>query len=95
MADQVAHIADLVGRYPAVRIGVVPWGTAADRLVLHGWDIYDERAVCYGTADATAILTEPRDVARYLELHAVVEKMAVWDDEARELLAILAARYRA
>jgi len=94
MADQISHVADLVGRYPGVRVGVIPWGAAADRLVLHGWDIYDERAVCYGTADATAILTEPRDVARYLELHASIETMAVWDAEAREVLAHLVARYQ-
>lgn len=95
MADQVAHIADRVGRYPGVRIGLIPWGAAADRLVLHGWDIYDERAVCYGTADATAILTEPRDVARYLELHASIEKMAIWENDARTALAQIAQRYRA
>lgn len=95
MADQISHIAELIGMYPTVHVGVIPWGAAADRLVLHGWDIYDQRAVCYGTADATAILTEPRDVARYLELHAAVEKMAVWDDMARELLGTLSARYRA
>jgi transcriptional regulator with XRE-family HTH domain len=94
MAGQISHIAELIGMYPTVHLGVIPWGAAADRLVLHGWDIYDQRAVCYGTADATAILTEPRDVARYLELHAAVEKMAVWDDQARDLLATLAERYR-
>lgn len=95
MADQVSHIADVIGRYPGVHVGVIPWGAAADRLVLHGWDIYDERAVCYGTADATAILTEPRDVARYLELHTSIEKMAVWENDARGVLSQLADRYRA
>ena len=95
MADQADHIADAIGSYPTVHVGVIPWGAPADRLVLHGWDIYDERAVCYGTADATAILTEPRDVARYLELHTSVEKMAVWEDDARNVLSKVADRYRA
>jgi transcriptional regulator with XRE-family HTH domain len=95
MADQISHIADVIGRYPMVHVGVIPWGAAADRVVLHGWDIYDERAVCYGTADATAILTEPRDVARYLELHTSIEKMAVWENDARDVLSQLAGRYRA
>ena len=95
MADQIVHIAHLVGRYDGVHVGVIPWGAPADRLVLHGWDIYDERAVCYGTADATAILTEPRDVARYLELHASIEKMAVWGNYARDVLSQLAEQYRA
>ncbi|MEJ3658596.1 hypothetical protein WEH80_37135 [Actinomycetes bacterium KLBMP 9759] len=66
----------------------------AQQLLLHGFDIYDERAVCYGTADATAILNEPRDVARYLELLASIEEVAVWDVEARASLADVADRYR-
>lgn len=95
MAEQADHIAAAIGSYPTVHVGVIPWGAPADRLVLHGWDIYDERAVCYGTADATAILTEPRDVARYLELHTSIEKMAVWEDDARNVLSEVAERYRA
>jgi transcriptional regulator with XRE-family HTH domain len=94
MANQISHIADVIDRYEGVRVGVIPWGAAADRLVLHGWDIYDKRAVCYGTADATAILTEPRDVARYLELHTSIEKMAVWGNDAKEVLSQLAEWYR-
>jgi hypothetical protein len=94
MADQATHIAGIVDRYPTVHVGVIPWGAAADRLVLHGWDIYDERAVCYGTADATAILTEPRDVARYLGLNTSIERMAVWGSEARDVLSLLADHYR-
>lgn len=53
---------------------------------LHGWDLYDQRAVIYGTADATAVLTEPRDVARYVTLTAAVEEIAVWGDAARGAL---------
>lgn len=95
MAEQINHIATLVATPPpGVCIGVIPWGTRADRLTLHGWDIYDERAVCYGTSDATAILTEPRDIARYLELHAAIENIAVYDEHAHQVLVDLAAAYR-
>ena len=59
-------------RLPNVRIGIVPWGTRAQVFPLHGWDLHDRRAVIYGTADATAVLTEPRDVARYVMLTEAV-----------------------
>jgi hypothetical protein len=61
---------------------------------LHGWDLHDQRAVIYGTADATAILTEPGDVARYVMLTAAVERIAVWDDAARAVLAHTSDQYR-
>lgn len=93
MAALAEHVADAT-RIPDARIGIIPWGVQADRVVLHGWDIYDERAVSYGTTEATAVLTEPRDVGRYLELHAAVERIAVFDDDARAILRRIAAEYR-
>ncbi|MFY9807539.1 MAG: hypothetical protein WAK86_09770 [Pseudonocardiaceae bacterium] len=76
-------------------MGIIAWGTQAPVFPLHGWDLHDQRAVIYGTADATAVLTEPRDVARYVELTAAVERIAVWDDAARALLVGIGDRYRA
>ena len=93
MAAQVDRIAEIsVAEH--VRVGVIPWGTLAERVVLHAWDIYDQRAVSYGTAEATAVLTEPADVARYLELHEMVEQMAVFGDDARAAFERIAASYR-
>lgn len=93
MAEQVERIAAAT-RLAGVRVGIIPWGTRAPVFPLHGWDLHDQRAVIYGTADATAILTKPRDVARYVELTAAVERIAVWDDEACAVLARIAERYR-
>lgn len=93
MAEQVEHIAAMTA-HPELRVGIIPWGTRAERVALHAWDIYDDRAVSYGTADATAILTETRDVARYIELHEMVERMAVYGDAARAVLDEIATRYR-
>jgi len=64
-------------------------------LPLHGWDLHDRRAVIYGTADATAVLTEPRDVARYVMLTEAVEQLAVWGDPANAVLARIVDHYRA
>lgn len=94
MAEQVDHIAACT-RLPTARVGIVPRGTRARRVVLNGWDIYDERAVSYGSAEATAILTERRDVDRYMEMFAMVEAMAVFGEQARELLTEIADCYRA
>ena len=93
MAAQVDRIAE-VSMLPNVRVGVVPWGVRASVFPMHGWDLHDERAVIYGTVDATAVLTEPRDVRRYVELTDQISNLAVFDDEVRELLARVAARYR-
>lgn len=93
MAGQADHIAALCV-HPEVRVGIIPWGARAERVALHAWDIYDDRAVSYGTADATAVLTEPRDVARFVELHEMVESMALFGDEARAILHRIRNDYR-
>lgn len=93
MAAQVDKVAEATRR-PNVRVGIIPWGTRTTRFPLHAWDIYDRRAVSYGTVDATAILTEPRDVEKYAVLFETLAASAVYDDEARVVLAEAADRYR-
>ncbi|MGH3800381.1 MAG: helix-turn-helix domain-containing protein [Pseudonocardiaceae bacterium] len=94
MAEQVDQIVTAT-RLSTVRVGIIAWGTLAPVFPLHGWDLHDQRAVIYGTADATAILTEPGDVAKYIMLTEAVERIAVWDDAARAVLARISDRYRA
>jgi len=93
MADQIDKIADATRRSNA-RVGVIPWGSRVGRFPLHAWDLYDERAVSYGTVDATAILTERRDVAKYVELFDCLADTAVFGAEARTVLARVADQYR-
>lgn len=93
MAAQVEHIAEST-RIPNARVGIIPWGTLARVFPLHGWDLYDRRAVIVGTANATAVLTEPTDVAVYGDLLAQMEHMAVFDGEARAVLTRIASAYR-
>jgi transcriptional regulator with XRE-family HTH domain len=93
MATQADRVADATKR-PNVRVGIIPWGTRATRFPLHAWDIYDRRAVSYGTVDATAILTEPRDVEKYAVLFETLAASAVYGDEARAVLASIARDYR-
>lgn len=94
MAVQVDRIAEATHRQN-VHVGVIPWGTRALRFPLHAWDLYDRRAVSYGTVDATAILTEAADVEKYAVLFDSLAANAVYDAAAREILARIARVYRA
>jgi len=93
MATQVEKIAEATRR-PNVRVGVIPWGARPNRFPMHAFELYDGRAVSYGTIDATAILTEPGDVSRYAELFSELAAVPVFYDEAREILARVADPYR-
>lgn len=93
MTEQVEHITRQSQR-ANVRIGIIPWGTRADVFPLVGWDLHDRRLVVYGTPDSTTILTEPRDLERYLFLTDAVERLAVFGDEARAELRRIADEYR-
>ena len=63
MAEQLDHIAEISNR-PHVRVGIIPVDDhRPDVFPLHGFSVYDYRAVLVGTRVATAFLTEPGDVA--------------------------------
>lgn len=94
MAEQLDHVAE-ISHKPHVRVGVIPWTAPADVFPLHGFSIYDERAVLVGTRVATAFLTEPDDVAEHVKLFGALEALAAWDDEARHHLGRIAADFRA
>lgn len=93
MIEQVERIIAATYRRN-VRIGIVPFGRPARIFPMHGWAVFDQRAVIVGTETATAILNEPADVATYVELTDEIEKLAVYDDEARAVLNRVVARYR-
>ncbi len=94
MADQLDHIAE-VSYQPGVRIGVIPWTTPVGVFPLHGFSIYDERAVIVGSRVATAFLTDPEDVAEHVKLFGALEAVATWGGAAREQLGRIAAEFRA
>jgi hypothetical protein len=94
MAAQVDHIAEASTR-PGVRIGVIPWTTPVGVFPLHGFSVYDERAVIVGTRVATAFLTDPLDVAEHVKVFGELEALAAWDADARDHLRRIAAEYRA
>lgn len=92
MVEQIERITTATER-PPVRLGIIPWQTPARVLPLHGFHVYDRRAVLVGTRSETAIIGE-RDVPDYEALFDELEHLAVFDDDAREILQRIAHDYR-
>ncbi|WP_181771667.1 helix-turn-helix domain-containing protein [Amycolatopsis pittospori] len=93
MLAQLGHLIDLSCR-GKVRLGVIPWTAPVSVAVLHGFDIYDSRAVLLGTQTATALVTDEREVADYEKNFAEVEHYATYDAVACAHLARIADDYR-
>jgi transcriptional regulator with XRE-family HTH domain len=94
MADQLQHIADVVGT-AGVQVGIIPQTQSAAVFTTHGFSVYDNRTVIIGTRAATAFITDPRDVTEYVKLFADLTALASFGPEAREILARIAGEYRA
>ncbi len=92
MVEQIERITAAIDR-ANVRFGIIPWQTAARVLSLHGFHLYDHRAVVVGTRSGTAIMGEG-DVPDYAALFDELMRLAVFDDKARTLLRRIADDYR-
>lgn len=77
-----------------VRLGVIEWTTPATVPAMHGFTIYDSRAVLLGTLTATAIVTDRQDVNDYQSHWTELEPLISWDDVARAAIDRVAADYR-
>lgn len=94
MVAQIERIID-ASRRPHVEVGVIPWSTRSDVLPpLHALNIYDERVVILGTEDGTGFLDTPADVRRYVAMFDEMAALALFGDDARELLGRILADYR-
>lgn len=94
MAEQLEHLADLATRSERLRLGIVPWTSPVQTGALHGFQLYDRRAVTVGTKTAYAIMTDEYDIEVYDELFAEYERLAVFGADAAELLRRIAQEYR-
>lgn len=95
MAGQAQRLAELTIELPNVRVGVVPWTVPVNRAVIHGFQIFDDRAVTLNTETAFALVTDTRDVADYVARFELYAAFAVYGDEARAVLQRIANEYRA
>ncbi len=93
MVEQLERLARLaVGE--RVRVGVIPWTQPAGTFPLHGFSMYDRRAVVIGTRAATAFITDRKDVATYSQLFDELEALAAFGSDAAEIISRIAADYR-
>jgi hypothetical protein len=93
MAEQVDHIAAMADRRN-VRIGIIPWGRPMPVLPLHSWYLFDDQMLMIGGETFALDITDPSDIAAYAALTDVMERYAVFDDDARRILQAVADRYR-
>lgn len=80
---------------PNMRLGVIPWTRPVRGAILHGFQIFDARAVMVGTESATALITDPKDVRHYEQRFAGYDALAVYGDAARAVFERIADEYRA
>jgi len=96
MAAQCDHIAAVArSTSPRVRVGIIPWTQPVHIFPMHSYDLYDTRAVIFGTRTGTAYVTARPDVAAYVRLHANLVELAVFDDDAAVRAGALGDEYRA
>jgi transcriptional regulator with XRE-family HTH domain len=93
MVDQLAALREASGR-ENVQLGVVPWTTAVTVPVMHSVDIYDSRAVMFGTISATALITTPREVEEYEDHWSELAPFASYDEQAQAVLSRIEAEYQ-
>lgn len=79
---------------PNMRLGIIEWTTPTRVPAMHGFTIYDSRAVLLGTLTATAIVTDRKDVRDYEEHWAELETVVSYNDAARAAIERVAADYR-
>ncbi len=94
MVEQLGRVIE-ASHLPNVDIGIIRLDTVVGRIApLHGFHIYDRESVIFGTETGTALLSEPARVASYEHRFAELEQLAVFGDDARELLTDIADGYR-
>ncbi|WP_370378792.1 helix-turn-helix domain-containing protein [Catenulispora sp. GAS73] len=94
MAVQVDRLIS-VALLPSVRLGVTPFRTPLPVSPLNVFTIYDEVLATAETLGGMIIMRDPRDVAIHLEEFREFERFTLWGTDATDLLASLAAEFRA
>ncbi|WP_158228238.1 helix-turn-helix transcriptional regulator [Pseudonocardia sp. MH-G8] len=86
MVEQIDRIIE-ISRLDGVRIGVIPARRPMTVFPLHGFDLYDERAVIVGTLATTAVITESADVRLHVDMFTALSEAADFGDGGRAALA--------
>ncbi|GAA2676326.1 MULTISPECIES: helix-turn-helix transcriptional regulator [Actinosynnema] len=93
MCEQIEHLRRL-GRRPNVQLAVVPWSAEVSAVVLHGFQVYDERYVTLSVLTGNATITDPHDVREYLHLFGRLERVALRGELLEDLLEGISRDHR-
>jgi hypothetical protein len=85
MAEQIDRIISL-SRLSNVDVGVVPFAVDQNDIANHAFVIRDDRTVTVETIHAEVVVTEPRDVAVYVEKFEGFASLGLHGSEMREML---------
>ncbi|QEV18650.1 helix-turn-helix domain-containing protein [Streptomyces alboniger] len=86
MAAQLGYLLT-VGAMPAVSLGVIPMSARRSHWPEETFHVYDDRLVSVELVSAEVNVTQPGEVAQYLETFERLRRMAVYGAEARSLIA--------
>ncbi|MDT0441630.1 helix-turn-helix domain-containing protein [Streptomyces johnsoniae] len=84
MSVQIDHLISM-SRLPHVRIGVIPPGAVVGRGPMNTFTVYDQRLATVETFTGRIVFQDARDIAEHLEVFAMYERHARFDDAARAL----------
>ncbi|MFJ4529647.1 helix-turn-helix domain-containing protein [Streptomyces nigrescens] len=92
MAMQLDRLTS-VSRIPNVQLGVIPLGGHIPERPLNTFTVYDRRLATVETGTGALILRDHRDITAYLKDFEAYERVAVFGDSCRELLAEWSANF--
>lgn len=95
MIGQLDRLAEVIAARPNVRLGVIPQSRSAGVFTTHGFSLYDHRTVIVGVRTGTSFITDPQDVAEYSKLFGELADLAVFGQDAIQVIGQVSAGYRA
>lgn len=93
MSMQIDRLVSL-SHLPNVRIGLLPLGAEIGRGPMNTFTVYDQRLTTVETFTGRIVFQDAKDIAEHLEVFALYERHAQFDERARELLTEWAIQYR-
>ncbi|MGW6154177.1 helix-turn-helix domain-containing protein [Streptomyces sp. NPDC055144] len=85
MAAQLGYLLT-AGALPAVSLGIIPMAARRSHWPEETFHIYDNRLVSVELVSAEVNVTQPGEIAQYLETFEHLRSMAVYDADARALI---------
>ncbi|SHL58475.1 helix-turn-helix domain-containing protein [Actinacidiphila paucisporea] len=85
MVGQLGHLIT-VSALPSVSVGVIPAGPDRTRMPVEGFWVFDSAQVNVELVSGYLTITQPPEVAQYVEAYAELARHAVYGTEARALI---------